>query len=196
MKEKLESIILSKEASYWGFLVPAMVNSIACFLYSRGHNVDLGMNNGLLMLYFTGAYYLFCVCYFWEKDTKGTQWLLLFFITIPLIVYRYLIQEPLQTREIYIDMIGTSLYYLSFFGLFVMKYDVCKVARIIILMGLWVIASPLFYSFSRKWNILGKDVSTALTVISPFTIVAVITCFCLVGAMMTALTLAILSFVN
>lgn len=59
MKEKLESIILSKEASYWGFLVPAMVNSIACFLYSGGSNATLEIINGILMLFFTGCYYLF-----------------------------------------------------------------------------------------------------------------------------------------
>lgn len=196
MKEKLKSIIRSKEASYWGFFVPAMVNSIACFLYSMGSNVTLGAINGMLMLYFTGCYYLFCILYFWEEDTKGTQWLFLFFIIVPLVIYRYLIQAPLQTGEIYIDMIVTSLYYLSFFGLFVMKYDVCKVARIIILTGLWFMASPLFYSFSRKWNILDKNVSTALTAVSPFTLVAVAICFCLVGVLTTALTLAILALVN
>lgn len=196
MKEKLESIILSKEASYWSFLVPAMVNSIACFLYSGGHNIDLGISNGLLMLYFTGCYYLFCMLYFWEEDTKGTQWLFLFFIIIPLVIYRYLIQTPLQPQAIFIDMIQTSLYYLSFFGLFVMKYDVSKIARVVILMGLWFIASPLFYTFSRKWDILGKDVSTVLTAMSPFTLLAVIICLCLVGAIITAVTLAILSLVN
>lgn len=45
-------------------------------------------------------------------------------------------------------MIQTSLYYLSFFVLFVMKYDVSKIARVVILMGLWFIASPLNIGYS------------------------------------------------
>lgn len=196
MQKKVKAIIQSKEASYWGFFVPAMINSIACFLYSGGHNIDLGISNGLLMLYFTGCYYLFCMLYFWEENTKDTQWLFLFFIIVPLVIYRYLIQTPLQLQAIFIDMIQTSLYYLSFFGLFVMKYDVSKIARVIILIGLWIIASPLFYSFSQRWNILNKDISTALTAISPFTLIAIIICFAFVGMIITSLTLAILYLVN
>lgn len=196
IQKRVKSIILSKEASYWGFFVPAMVNSIASFLYSMGSNVTLDAINGILMLFFTGCYYLFCILYFWEEDTKGTQWLFLFFIIAPLVIYRYLIQTPLQLQTIFIDMIQTSLYYLSFFGLFVMKYDVSKIARVIILIGLWIIASPLFYSFSQRWNILNKDISTALTAISPFTLIAIIICFAFVGMVMTLLTLTISSLVN
>lgn len=122
---RLKNVITSKEASYWGFFVPAMVNSIACFLYSMGSNVTLGTINGILMLFFTGSYYLFCLWYFWNKERVNVVVYSLF-IAIPLIMYGRVIQPCIDVGNEVLDIVLTSLYYIAFYGLFIVRNKPAK----------------------------------------------------------------------
>lgn len=120
---RLKTIILSKETSYWGFLVPAMVNSIACFLYSGGSNATLGIINGMLMLFFTGCYYLFCLYYFWDKEKVKGGITYFLFITIPLVIYGILVQPLIVIENSGVDFTLTVLYYMAFYCLFCVRYE-------------------------------------------------------------------------
>lgn len=181
MKEKLKSIILSKEASYWGFFVPAMVNSIACFLYSMGSNVTLGAINGMLMLYFTGCYYLFCLYYFWNKEKKVITCFL--FIIVPIIIYATLIQPFIAIDIRALDLILTSLYYIAFYGLFVIKNEPSKNVKYVIISLSWLIFSPLFLFLSWKWKLVKTWKRVILVIISPssWILLLLVVIGCLVG---------------
>ena len=174
MKEKLESIIQSKEISYWGFLVPAMVNSIACFMYSGGSNATLGIINEMLMLFFTGCYYLFCLYYFWDKEKAKGVITYFLFIAIPLVIYWIFIQPIIIIDNRAIDIVFSSLYYMAFYGLFIIKHEPSKKVKYVVLILSWLIFSPLFLLLSWKWKNLGKWKRITFTIISPSSLILAI----------------------
>lgn len=118
--EKIKSILESKNTIYCGYFVPIIVNSVACFLCRGNSNIPLGATNLMLMFFFTGCYYIFCLFYFRSKLRE--IWLYCLGIIVPLAIYKLLIQPFIEVENWRTDMTLTSLYYMTFYILFFIKY--------------------------------------------------------------------------
>lgn len=118
--KKIKSILESKNTIYCGYFVPIIVNSVACFLCRGNSNIPLGATNLMLMFFFTGCYYIFCLFYFRSKLRE--IWLYCLGIIVPLAIYKLLIQPFIEVENWRTDMTLTSLYNMTFYILFFIKY--------------------------------------------------------------------------
>lgn len=115
-----------------GLAIPLFVNIIAYILcYDMSKHIiresqPLNDTDTILLLFFTGCFYLFCITYFKNKKLRYSIWWIPIFIVIPLVIYVGTIQELLKLddliKNVTIDKWSTICYYLMFYILFIALY--------------------------------------------------------------------------
>lgn len=136
-----------------GLAIPLFVNIIAyilCYDMSKhiiGESQPLNDTDTILLLFFTGCFYLFCITYFKSKALRYSIWWIPVFIVIPLVIYVGTIQEFLKLDNLIknetIDKWSTIYYYLMFYILFIAVYRrTIKITNI----------TSMILSFSLNWK--------------------------------------------